>query len=326
MRTKIVWRNGVHIEGTPIWCDASHVREVCFVSGPDRFHAPHGQLIATPESIAMTTGTARRNQSLLTAGYGRPFSLGAVRMELVRSGHCMGGASMLVELNGERVFYAGRVNPQGIGLGGRADVRRCDVLILDATYGHPQYAFPDPLEAVKQLWAFITATVEAGKIPILITHTVSKALDVAWKLPAENIRIHAHRTVYEAAKRIGSFASIPPLRCWKGRASLGDMVLCPLNYFSGMKPDRLEFETRIVLISGEANSSRACCDTEADFGCVWSSRGDYHHLHTYVEQSQASRVFVTGRYARSFAQALCRKGRTATVLEPPRQMNLFHAS
>ena len=32
----VVWRDGVHVVGTPIWCDARRARELCFVSRADR--------------------------------------------------------------------------------------------------------------------------------------------------------------------------------------------------------------------------------------------------------------------------------------------------
>ena len=36
----VTWRDGVHLTGTPIWCDARRRRDVCFVSRADRIGAP----------------------------------------------------------------------------------------------------------------------------------------------------------------------------------------------------------------------------------------------------------------------------------------------
>jgi len=50
----VTWRDGVHLTGTPIWCDARRRRDVCFVSSADRVgRTGHGQLIGTAITLAM---------------------------------------------------------------------------------------------------------------------------------------------------------------------------------------------------------------------------------------------------------------------------------
>ena len=54
----VSWRDGVHLTGTPIWCDARRRRDVCFVSSADRVgRAGHGQLIGTPITLALVGAT-----------------------------------------------------------------------------------------------------------------------------------------------------------------------------------------------------------------------------------------------------------------------------
>ena len=31
----VSWRDGIHITGTPLWCDALRTRDVCFLSSPN---------------------------------------------------------------------------------------------------------------------------------------------------------------------------------------------------------------------------------------------------------------------------------------------------
>jgi len=50
----VTWRDGVHLTGTPIWCDARRRRDICFVSSADRVgRTGHGQLIGTPITLAL---------------------------------------------------------------------------------------------------------------------------------------------------------------------------------------------------------------------------------------------------------------------------------
>ena len=58
----VTWRDGVHLTGTPIWCDARRRRDVCFVSSADRVgRAGHGQLIGTPLTLALLGAAGRRS-------------------------------------------------------------------------------------------------------------------------------------------------------------------------------------------------------------------------------------------------------------------------
>src|SRR4051812_1616684 len=91
----VSWRDGVHLAGTAIWCDARRTRAVCFASSADARERPgHGQLIATAETLALLGASGGAH---LAVPWRRPFTLGTVRLELAPSGHGRGGAALAVE-------------------------------------------------------------------------------------------------------------------------------------------------------------------------------------------------------------------------------------
>ena len=95
----VTWRDGVHLAGTPIWCDARRRRDVCFVSSADRVGSlGHGQLIGTPLTLAMV---ASKGGGHLAVPVRRPFTLGTLRLELMPSGRGRGAAALHVDM-GER--------------------------------------------------------------------------------------------------------------------------------------------------------------------------------------------------------------------------------
>src|SRR5262245_63134645 len=96
----IEWRDGVHIVGTPLWCDARRAREACFVSSalvPEA--GRHKQVIATAETLALLPEASRQP---LAVPFGRPFTLGNVRLELFPSGLIPGAASLQVDVGETR--------------------------------------------------------------------------------------------------------------------------------------------------------------------------------------------------------------------------------
>src|SRR5262245_47485879 len=107
----VTWRDGVHLTGTPVWCDARRRRDVCFVSSADRVgRAGHGQLIATPLTLALLDA---RGGGHLGVPLHRRFTLGTLRLELLASGRGAGAAALHVDAaSGPRVLYAGAIRTE----------------------------------------------------------------------------------------------------------------------------------------------------------------------------------------------------------------------
>lgn len=216
----VTWRDGIHLQGTPIWCDARRARDVCFVSCAHAAGASrHGQLIATAPTLALLGADPHGTQ--LAVPYGRPFTLGTVRLELLRSGHTLGSASLVADVGGQRVLYAGAIDPRGNGLGEAADLRACDALVLAATYGHPRYRFP-PADQIKAAVAgFVDEVMAAGGVAALLVSSPSKALDVACWLAARGaIPLYGHRSVCAAVRRLReTHPTLPRVRRWSPSSS-----------------------------------------------------------------------------------------------------------
>src|SRR5262245_57711374 len=157
----VTWRDGVHVTGTSIWCDARRARDVCFVSAADRpVRASHGQLIATRETLVLLASASGNH---LAAPYGRPFTLGAVRLELVPTGHALGAAALWIEHGGRRLLYAGAIaGGRHVGLGAPAELRTCDALVIDAPYGTKEHRFPPATEAADATVAWAKEQVAGG--------------------------------------------------------------------------------------------------------------------------------------------------------------------
>lgn len=313
-----IWRNGVHLRGTPLWFDAQKPREICFASSADAVAAlRHGQLICTRPTASLLARRARdsRPASVLAVPYGRPFGLGTTRFELFRSGAALGGASLLIEHGGERIVYAGPVNPHGGGLGGAADHRRCDVLIVDADYAHARFTFPSVDEAIAATLAFARTALADGAVPVLLVTTASKGLDVAAALAPLGRPVRAHRAIHHAAQRLRADGEpAPRLRRWSGAPSAGEIVVWPA---AAARPPGLA-RARAALVSGLACDPERAAALGVDAAIPWSARADYAELVRYIVASGATRVYATGRYADAMAVQF-----DAVPLAPPRQLSLL---
>lgn len=64
--------------------------------------------------------------------------------KMVKSGHIPGSTGFIFEVDGERIFYTGDFSTRDrMHLSGMNLKQDCDVLIMESTYGHPRYKFPE---------------------------------------------------------------------------------------------------------------------------------------------------------------------------------------
>lgn len=307
----VSWRDGVHVLGTQVWCDARRARAVCFVSSADRTgRAGHGQLIATAETLALLGAHADAH---LSAPMARPFTLGTVRLELLRSGWCVGAAALLVDA-GHRVLYAGAVKPGGTGLGGAAELRPCDTLVVAAPYGAVHHRFTGSSADVAD---FARKTIAGGAVPVVLVTTALKGLDVVAALEAADIACAGHRAIVEAARRVAKagVALAPKRTVARGRA-----LVWLVDDRAKLRDTLGATRAKVALASGLAVERDVVRELGVDVAIPWSAAADRAALLDYIGRSGATDVAITGAHADEIAAGV---GPHARRLGPHRQMTLF---
>jgi Cft2 family RNA processing exonuclease len=321
----VTWRDGVHVVGTAIWCDARRARDVCFVSSADAIgRVGHGQLIATLPTIAqLGTPAGAAAGAHLSVPYRRPFTLGTVRLELVPSGHAMGAASLWIDSGGARTFYAGPISTADGGRDARAlaepaELRSCETLIVAAPYGAPGEAFPKRADAIAAWLELARAAAARGAIAVALVSSAQKGLDVVAASAGAGLIVAAHRAIHHAARRlIAAKLAVPEPR----RSLTGAQVLVwPVRERARLSAALGARASTIALVSGAAIDPGALAAAGAAHAVAWSNAADRRELLAFIESSTADRVYLTGRRAEAIAATL---GARARVLAPPQQMALF---
>ncbi len=323
-RPAVEWREGVHILGTPLWCDALHTREVCFVShaGVPEAHR-HRQIIATADSVALLPTTARkRPQSTLTPPYARPFSLGELRVELYPSGFMRGAASLVVDVRGLRVAYAGAIAPAIRQLDWPGQVRPCDVLIVDASYAHPRFRFAPPAMVAAQVDVFVEQVLAEGGTPVLLA-PLTLAMTLTTRLGAR-VPLVASRPIAEAAARLRALVpELPMVRRMDSAPRPGEVLLWPI---SGREARSLALvrKPRFALVDASAVDVGALVRARADTAFAWSDRAGHDDLVDYVGQCGASVVYAVGGGdgAAEALEPLSKRGVRVEPVGPPAQLAL----
>jgi hypothetical protein len=156
---------------------------VCFVSSAERVGAGHGQLIATPETLALIGAKGQLGVPLH-----RPFTLGTLRLELIPSGRGIGAAALHVDAGDHSVLYAGAVR--------KADVRAADAVVVASPV-------PDGVEPPPDAAERLVAWVRGNKAPVVGVESVIDGIEVASVLRDHGLVVSGSKSLRDAATRAG---------------------------------------------------------------------------------------------------------------------------
>ena len=315
------WRDGIYIDGTSIWCDARRSRDMCFVSAADQMaRARHGQLISTHETALMMDGGSDGQSTSLGTPYGRPFTLGTTRMELFRSGYGLGAASIRVDVFGKKLIYAGRIQTNGMTLGGQTEFRKGDVLTLSARYAH--MVLPDPKQTLDRLFTFCRNVNGKGGTAILIVRSFLQGLDLLSLLSEQNeFDLRAHFSLIDRVKRVSSVKTLPLPKPVSKDEAAPHVLIWPMRRRGKLDAIQFPKESKFALVSGMANEEIECTRLRVDEGFPWPDEADGPALKAYMESTGAKEIYWTDANERILDHL--KDFPMVSRIGPPIQMNLF---
>ncbi|MSP61222.1 MAG: hypothetical protein EXR72_12925 [Myxococcales bacterium] len=321
----VLWRDGVHVAGTVLWCDAGRARDLCFLSSA---HHPargaHGKVLTTARTLALLAAAGRAPLGeVLVTPFSRAFSLGATRIELFPSGALPGAASLLVD--GERrVVYAGEPSV-GMALAEPMEVRGAEVLVIGAPAATLAGSLPTRAGVQAGLRAAVARAIDGGRTAVVLAATPGAAAEALSLLDGISLAAHPRvAAIAEAWRGIG--VALPPVRrsgrLVPGRAGEGALIW-PLDLRASPLLDRLTRPWRIAA-TALALDPDAARRLGVDEAVPLGEHLDLGGLCSYAAHTGAREVYLTAGYSDGVARALRAHGvKRVAPLGPPRQMDLF---
>ena len=157
----VQYRDGIEIhlsDGTRVVCDADDPDgDVNVVTHAHGDHYPEGEATAVCSRLTADLATARRDTPLHRTTDDR--------VELVPAGHVAGSrAALVTDPDGTRYLYTGDVCTRPRFYLDGFDPPDADVLVVEATYGEPGYAFPDHDAVAAEIRSWLADT----EAPVLL--------------------------------------------------------------------------------------------------------------------------------------------------------------
>ena len=126
--------------------------------------------------------------------YREPYLINDAEVTLYESGHVLGGASIVVEHEGKKIFYTGDINTRGSKLLRPADLDfgNIDLMIMESTYSQSEQQPRE--EAERELIGFAYEVIERGGTLFIPSFSVERAQEIACVLKAYNFK---HKVVMD---------------------------------------------------------------------------------------------------------------------------------
>ena len=230
--------------------------------------------------------------------YGKRFAMGTVTVSLHPAGHVLGSAQVRMEHAGRVVVVSGDYKREADPTCDPFEPVPCDVFVTESTFGLPVYRWPPMDQVIEELLAWWDDCARRKVPAVLFCYALGKTQRILAELARRTERtVHLHGAMLRLVEcyREAGVAMVPtePVgESANGRDFAGELIMAPPSAAGSPWMKRFAkastgFASGWMRIRG--NRRRRGYDR----GFVVSDHADWPGLLRSVEDSRASRIYVT---------------------------------
>lgn len=323
----VIFDRGIYLADLDAWLDGRVKRAQGFISHAHSDHvARHSSAVLTP-ATRLLLGPLLKKSECRTLEYHEPLSTSNYTMTLYPAGHCLGSAQALIEsrATGERVLYTGDIKLRPNVMAEPAEVVPCNTLIIESTYGRPEYRFPPEEQVLDQCFATLKSWLEAGYTPVVVAHRTGKAQELLHHLLNAGFDIALEASTWDITQRYqeAGMTFQGNFRRLDNGTRDGEVVLRPPGRKKEVEGE--SSRSRTIALTGWAVNPSLRYRSGAATTLPFSDHADFDDLVSYVEAVKPKRVFTVYGFPH-LAAHLRQRGYDATHLDGhavQKQLSLF---
>ncbi|HEX8472694.1 MAG TPA: MBL fold metallo-hydrolase [Pyrinomonadaceae bacterium] len=312
---RVEYHDGLYLPDLDLWLDADGPRERCVISHAHADHiAEHRAIVATPET-ARIFRHRRGEAEVETLNYGERRDYGRYALTMFPAGHCLGSAQILVEADGERLVYTGDIKLRPNVAAEQAVVVECDTLIMESTFGDPQYRFPPDVATFDRLYAACDRALSDDRVPVVYAYALGKSQEALEILLRRGYRVTLHGSVWnmsEIYRELGVEFSGEYEKYDRHNLS-GRVLITPPSCRKSAMITNIERRYTMMLTGWAMSKSAPYMYKGVDLILPLSDHADFDELVRLARESHAQRI-ITMHGAPKFAATLRELGLNAEHL------------
>ena len=193
-----VFKSGVYLPELDLWLDSTRKREFSLISHAHSDHTGrHERPVLTPET-AKLLGDYLKNSSPILLSYHQPFDAPGFTMTLHPAGHCLGSAQALIQSKetGEKLLYTGDLKSRPSPTNEPLEAVPCDTLVIEATYGRPEYVFPPQEQVLEMAYRTLRMWLSRGERPVVQGWRLGKSQEILHHLLGQGFDVMVEESIY----------------------------------------------------------------------------------------------------------------------------------
>ena len=322
---EVVFNRGVYLPGLDLWLDALRKQPSSVISHAHSDHTARHERPILTHGTRLLLGDYLRRSDPVELAYGEALEAANYTLSLFPAGHCLGSAQTLVtqKSTGERLLYTGDIKVQPSPINEPLEPVPCDTLVIESTYGRPDYVFPKQDESVATAVQVIRQWLDQGAMPVVMGWRLGKAQEALHHLLAAGFQVACEDGIFDV---IGKYVEagvtfLDHYRCFDGEHHEGEVWLFPPGRRSREQirqhapPGR---PVRYLELTGWAAGSGSKPwgnGRPGDASVPYSDHADFNDLIGYVQAVNPQRVFTVFGFP-DLAEGLRSMGYHATHLGP----------
>jgi hypothetical protein len=340
------WDNGLKLTKADLAIDFRRRQPRAFISHAHTDHiARHEYALCTSETSALYQHRLGPRRTLVMP-YREPIEWGGLRLTAFPAGHCLGSAMLLAEDGDRSLLYTGDFKLGESATAQSAELPRADLLVIESTFGHPDYRLPPRGEVIEQLLMLVRRALADEIVPVIQAYMLGKGQEVTRILTDAGIPVLQHRDIFAVSQVYESCGmSLGRYERFTGRAEPGWALVVPpgrgileqLGEKGGRNllceapegPFRQKvpvpfFPARVlrIAVTGWAIDQRAKYRLGVDHALPLSDHADYDGLFEAVARVGPRIIYCT-HGPEGFVDCLRDAGYDACLLGRPTQGRLF---
>ncbi len=306
----------LHFPELRLWLDAHRARgpgEAVVVSHAHSDHtAAHAEIFVTPPTQKLMRARVKgtRIEHVLTFGTPADLRTGKfgtprdVQLTLLPAGHIFGSAMVRLEAAGESVLYTGDYKLRAGLTAEECQPVPARVLIMETTFGRPEYVFPPAAEVMTGVIRFCREALDHDEIPVLLGYSLGKAQEILAGFRGTGLSLMLDQSVAKLTKIYQELGqTFPPYVPWDPDAAAGRVVLAPPGLSAGRLRQQLP-RARIAVLTGWAVDPGCCFQYRAEAAFPLSDHADFPELLEFVRRVAPERIYTLHGFAADFAATL----------------------